>query len=157
MVEFFFNALVVQLLSCTMPWTIAHQVPLSPIISQSLLRFMFIESVMNMTSNLTILSSAIPFCFCLKYFPASGTFPVSWLFASGGQSTGASASASVLQMNIQAWFPLGSTSLISLQLKELSRIFTSTPVGKHQFFSSQLSLWSNSHIHTNYWKNHSFN
>ena len=81
MVEFFFNALVVQLLSCTMPWTIAHQVPLSPIISQSLLRFMFIESVMNMTSNLTILSSAIPFCFCLKYFPASGTFPVSWLFA----------------------------------------------------------------------------
>ena len=102
MAEFFFNALVVQLLSCTMPWTIAYQVPLSPIISQSLLKFMFIESVMNMTNNLTILSSAIPFCFCLKYFPASGTYPVNWLFASGGQSIGASASASVPQMNIQA-------------------------------------------------------
>ena len=106
-----------------MPWTIAHQVPLSPIISQSLLKFMFIESVMNITNNLTILSSATPFCFCLKYFPATGTFPVSWLFALGGQSIGASASASVLKMNIQGWFPLELNGLISLLSKGLSGVF----------------------------------
>ena len=74
------------------------------------------------------------------------SFLMSWLFASGGQSIGASASASVLPMNIQDWFPL--TDYISLQSKGLSRVFSSTTVQKHQFFSTQPSLWSNFHIHT---------
>ena len=86
--------------------------------------------------------------FCLQSFPASGSFPMSWLFTSGGQSIGASTSASVLPVNIQGWFPLGLTCLISLQLKELSRAFSNTVVWKHQFFGAQPSLWSNSHIHT---------
>ena len=92
----------------------------------------------------------IPFSSCLQSFLASGSFPVSQLFTSGGQSIGASASASasVLQMNIQDWFPLGLTSLISLQSKGLSRVFSNTTLQKHQFFCAQLSLWSNSHIHT---------
>ena len=96
----------------------------------------------------TILSSVIPFSSCLQSFPASGSFPMSWLFASGGQSIGASTSASVLPMNIQGWFPLGLTGLISLQTKGLSRVFSNTTIQKHQFFSAQPSLWSNSHIHT---------
>ena len=95
----------------------------------------------------TISSSVVPFSSCLQSFPASRSFPVSWLLTSGGQSTGASASASVLPMNIQGWFPLGLTSLISLQSKGLSRVFSYTRVRKHQFFSSQPSLQSNSHIH----------
>ena len=102
----------------------------------------------------TISSSAIPFSSCLQSFPASGSFPKSQFFASGGQSIGASASASVLPMNIQDWFPLGLTGWISLQSKGPLRVFFNTTVQKHQFFSAQLSLWSNSHIHT--WKNHSF-
>ena len=69
-------------------------------------------------------------------------------WVSGGQSIGASASASVLPMNIQDWFPLGWTGWISLQSKGLSRVFSNTTVQKHQFFNAQLSLWSNSHIHT---------
>ena len=73
---------------------------------------------------------------------------MSQLFASGGQSTGVSASASILLMNIQDWFPLGLTGWISLQSKRLSRVFSNTAVQKHQFFSAQLSLQSNSHIHT---------
>ena len=85
----------------------------------------------------TISSSVIPF-FCLQSFPASGPFLMSQLFASGGQNIGASASVSVFPMNIQNWFPLGLTDLISLQSKGLSR------VQKHQFFGTQLSLWSNS-------------
>ena len=97
---------------------------------------------------LTILSSATLLSFCLPSFPASGTFPVSWLFASGGWSTSVSASAPVVPMNIQGWFPLGLTVLISLQSKGLSGIFSSTAIQKHQFFGSQLSLWSNSHICT---------
>ena len=79
-------------------------------------------------------------------FPASGAFQMSQFFASGGQITGAS--ASVLPMNIQDWFPSGLAALISLQYKELSRVFSNTTVQKYQFFSTQLSLWSNSHIHT---------
>ena len=86
--------------------------------------------------------------FSLQSFPASGSFPMSWLFASEGQSIGASTSASVLPVNIQGWFPLGLTGLISLQYKELSRAFSNTVVWKHQFFGAQPSLWSNSHIHT---------
>ena len=89
--------------------------------------------------------SVIPFSF-LQSFPASGSFPKSWLFASDGQSTGASASASVLPMNIRAWFPLGLTGLISLLPKGHSRVFSSTTIQKHQFFSAQPSLWSNFHI-----------
>ena len=87
-----------------------------------------------------------PFSVSLQPFPASGSFPVSHLFTSGGQSTEASASASVLPMNIQGWFPLGWTGLISLLSKGLSRVFSSTTVQKHQFFSTQLSLWSISRI-----------
>ena len=88
----------------------------------------------------TISSSVIPFSSCLQSFPASGYFSMSQLFTSGGQSIGASASASVLPMNIQDWFPLGWTSWISLQSKRLSRVFSNTTVQKHQFFDSQLSL-----------------
>ena len=94
----------------------------------------------------TISSSVIPFSSCLQYFPASGSFPVSHFFASGGQSIGTS--ASVLPMNIQSRFSLGLTGLISLQSKGLSRVFSNTTVQKHQFFSTQLSLWSIFHIHS---------
>ena len=88
----------------------------------------------------SISSSVIPFSSCPQSFPASGYFPNSWLFASGGQSIGVSASTSVLPMNIQDWFPLGGTGWISLQSKGLSRVFSNTTVQKHQFFSAQLSL-----------------
>ena len=80
---------------------------------------------------------------CLQSFPASGSFLTSQFFASDGQSTGASASASVLPMNIQDWFPLGWTDLISLQSKGLSKVFSSTTIQNHHFFSAQPSLWSN--------------
>ena len=96
----------------------------------------------------TISSSVIHFSSCLQSFPESGSFPMSQVFASSGQSTGASASASVLPMNIQDWFPLGETGLIFLQSKGLSRVFSNTTVQKHQFLDTQLTLWSNSHIHT---------
>ena len=88
----------------------------------------------------TISFSIIPFSSCLQSFPASGSFQTSQFFASGGKSIGASASASVLPMNIQDWFPLGWTGWISLQSKGLSRVFSSTTVQQHQFFSAQLSL-----------------
>ena len=93
----------------------------------------------------TISSSVVPFSSCLQSFPASGSFPMSWLFASGGESIGASASVSNLPMNIQGWFPLGLTGLISLQSKGLSRVSSSTTIQKYQFFGVQLFLWSNSH------------
>ena len=96
----------------------------------------------------TISSSVIPFPSCLKSHLASGYFPMSQLFISSGQNVGASASGSVLPMNIQDWFSLGRAGWISLQSKGLSRGFSNTTVQKHQFFDSQLSLWSNSHIHT---------
>ena len=96
----------------------------------------------------TILSSVIPFSSCLQSFPASGSFPVSQLFASGGQSIRASASASVLPVNIKGWFPFGLTGLISLQSKGCSRVFSNTTVQKHQFFGAQPFLWSNSHMCT---------
>ena len=92
-------------------------------------------------------SSVVLFSSCLQSFPASGSFQMSQFFTLRGQSIRVSASASVLPMNIQDWFPLGLTSLISLQMKGLSRIFSNTTVQKHQFFSTQLSLWSNSRIH----------
>ena len=87
-------------------------------------------------------SSVVPFSFCHQSFPASGSLTMGWLFASGGQNIGASASASVLPMNIQDWFPLGFTGWISLQSKGLSRVFSNATVWRHQFFGA------NSHIHT---------
>ena len=95
----------------------------------------------------TISSSVVPSS-CLQSFPASGSSPMSQFFASVGQSIGASASASVLPVTIQDWSPLGWTGLMSLPSKGLSRVFFNTTVQKQQFFSTQLSLWSNSHIHT---------
>ena len=88
----------------------------------------------------TISPSVVPFSSYLQSSPASGSFPISWFFASGGQSIGVSASASVFPRNIQDWFPLGLTGWISLQSKGFSRVFSSTTVQKHQFFSAQLSL-----------------
>ena len=95
-----------------------------------------------------ISSSAVPFSSCPQSLPASGSFPMSQLFASGGQSIGVSASASVPPMDTQDWSPLGWTGWISLQSKGLSRVFSNTTVQQHQFFSTQLSSQSNSHIHT---------
>ena len=95
----------------------------------------------------TISSSVIPFSSHLQSFPASGSFQMNQFFAPGGQSIEVSASASVLPMNIQDWFPLGWTGQISLQSKGLSRVFSNTTVQKHLFFSTQPSLWYNSHIH----------
>ena len=88
----------------------------------------------------TMSSSVIPFSSCLQSFPASGSFQMSQLFTSGGQSIGVSASTSVLPINTQDWFPLGWTGWISLQSKGLSRVFSNTTAQKHQFFGSQLSL-----------------
>ena len=124
-----------DLMDCSFP--LHHQLP-------RLLKLMSIESVMP--SNHLIL--VVPFSSCLQSFPASGSFPTSQFFTSGIQSIGASASASVFPVNIQDWFPLGWTGLISLQSKELSRVFSNTTVQNHQFFSAQFSLWSNCHIHT---------
>ena len=93
-----------------------------------------------------IFSSAVSFSACPQSFPASASFLMSRFFTSSGQSIGASASESVLPVNIQGWFPLGLTSLISLQSEGPSRVFSSTTARKHQFFGTQPSLWSNSHI-----------
>ena len=103
----------------------------------------------------TISSSVVPSSSCLLSFLASGSFQMSQFFPSGGQSIGASASASVIPMNIQCWISLGLTALISLQNEELSRVFSNTTVQKHQFFSAQL-LYSPTltSIH-DHWKNHS--
>jgi len=111
---------------------------------------------LNQWCHPVISSSVISVSSCSQSFPASGSFPVSHLFASGGQRSGASASASALPMNIQGWFSLGLTSLISLQSKGFSRVFSSTTVKKHH--SSMLSLLYGptlTSIH-DYWKNHSF-
>ena len=109
------------------PWTTAFWAPLS----FSLRKFMSIESIM-LSSHLICCSLLL----CLQSFPASGSFQMHQLFTSGGQNIAASASASVLSMNIQGWFPLGWTALISFQSKGLSRVFSSTTIQKHQFFSS---------------------
>ena len=118
------------------PFTAACQAFLSITNSRSLLKLMSIESVIPST----ISSPVVPFSSCLQTFPASGSFPMSQFFTSGGQSIGVSASASVLPVNIQDWFPLGWTGLISLQPKGFSRAFSNTTVQKRQFFSTQLSL-----------------
>ena len=106
--------------------------------------------------NPIISFSVIPFSSCLQSFPASGSFPMSQFFASGGQSIEASATALILAMNIQGWFHLGLTGLISSQSRGLSRVFSKTTVKNHQFFGAQPFLWSNSHIHTWLLKNNSF-
>ena len=98
--------------------------------------------------HLAISSSVTPFSSCPQSLPASGSFPMSQLFAWGGPSIGVSASATVLPMNTQDWSPLAWTAWISLQSKGLSRVFSNTTVQKHQFFGTQLSSQSNSHIHT---------
>ena len=95
-----------------------------------------------------ISSSVIPFSFCPQSFPASGSFPMSQLFAWGGQSIKVSSSTSVPPMNTQDWSPLEWTGWVSLKSKGLSRVFSNTTVQKHQFFGAQLSSQSNSHIHT---------
>ena len=148
----------VQSFSCIQlfatPWTAACQASLSITNSQSLLKLMSIES----WCHLTISSSVIPFSSCLQSFPASlfiYFFPVSQFFPSGGQSIGVLASASVLPMNIQDWFPLEWTGWISLQSKGLSRVFPNTTVQKHQFFGVQLYGPTLTSIN-DYWKNHSF-
>ena len=117
---------------------VACQASLSFTISWSLLKLMSIELVMPF--NHLILCCSLSSC--LQSFPASGSFLMSWLFSSGGQSIGPSTSASVLPMNIQGLFPLGLTGWISLQSKGLSRVFSNTTFQKHQFFGAQPSLWS---------------
>ena len=108
---------------------------------------MSIESMMPSNHLILCHPLLLPAVFssCLQSSPASGSFPMSWLFASGSQSIGASASASVLLMNIHYRFPLGLIILITLLSKGLSRVFSSTTVWKHQFFRAQPSLWSNLH------------
>ena len=96
----------------------------------------------------TISSSVVPFSSCPQSLPASESFPMSQLFTWGSQTTGVSASASFLPKNTQGWSPLGWTGWISLQSKGLSRVFSNTTVHKHQFFGTQPSSQSNSHIHT---------
>ena len=124
-------------------WTAICQASLSFTISQSLLKFMSIKSVM--ISNCIILRHPL---LLPSIFPSIWVFSNESAFASGGQNIGASASVSVLPMNIQGWFPLGLTGFISLLSKWLSRVFSSTTVWKHQFFSAQPSLWSKTHIHS---------
>ena len=126
------------------PWTAARQASLSTpfpgVYSNS--------CPLSQWCHPTVSSSVIPFSSCLQSFPASGSFQMSQFFASGGQRIGVSASASVLPVTIQDWFPLGLTVWISLQSKGFSRVFSNTTVQTHQFFGAQPSSQSNSHIHT---------
>ena len=142
----------VQSFSCVQlfvtPWTAARQASLSITNSWSLLKLMSIESVMPsnhliLCHLLLLLPSIFP---SIRIFSNESVLRIRW--PSGGQSIGVSASASVLPMNIQDWFPLGLTNLISLQSKGLSRFFSNATVQKHQLFNTQPSLWSNSHIQT---------
>ena len=126
------------------PWTVACQTSLCITNSQSFHKLMSIKLVMPYKHVIL----CRPFSSCLQSFPASGSFPMSQLVASAGQSIRASSSASVLPMNIQDRFPLGWTGLIFLHSKGLSRVFSNTTVQNHQFFGAQLSLQSSSHIHT---------
>ena len=125
-------------------WTTALQASVSITDSLSLFKLMSI----GWWCHPTISFSVVPFSSRLQSFPASGSFQMSQFFTSGDQSNGVSASASVLLINIQDWFPLGWTGWISLQSKGLSRIFSNTTVQKHQFFSAQLSSQSNCHLRT---------
>ena len=125
------------------PWTTAYQAFLSFTIPQSLLKLMSIESMMPPNHLILCCPLLLP-----SIFPNIRVFSMSRLFESGGQTTGASASASVLPVNIQGRFPLGWTGWISLLSKGLSIVFSSTTIQKSQFFTAQPSLWSNSHICT---------
>ena len=133
------------------PMTAVHQASLSFIICWSLFKLMSVCQ----WCHPNILSSIVPLSSCLQSLPASGSFPMSQVFASGGQSTEASASASVLPVNIQDWFPLGLTGFISLHPRD-SQEYSPTPQLKSINSSMQLSLWSNSHIVHDRWRNHSF-
>ena len=133
------------------PWTAARQPSPSFTISWSLLKL----TPLSRSFHPTIPSSVVPFSSCLQSSPASGAFLMSQLFTSGVQSIGVSASKSVLPMNTQDWSPLGWTGWISLQSKGLWRVFSNARVQKHQFFGAQLSLQSNSQIHTWSLENHS--
>ena len=126
------------------PWTAAWQASLSITNSRNLLKFMSIRSVVP--SSLLVL--CCPLFLLISIFPSIRVFSNEAVLHIVCQSIGASASASVLPMKTQDWFPLGWTSLISLQSKGLSRVFSNTAVQKHKFFGAQLSLWSKSHIHT---------
>ena len=144
---------IVQSLSCVQlfapPWTAAHQACLfllSPGACSN-------SCPLSRWCHPTISSSVTPFSSCLQSFPGSGSFPTSWLFTSGGQSIGASASASVLPKNIQGWFPLGLIGLISLLSNGLSRVFSISTVWDHQVFCTQPSLWPNLTSIHDYWKN----
>ena len=147
LVTFFPIVVVVQSLSpvwlFATPQTAVHQASLSLTISWSLPKFMSIELVMS--SNHFIL--CCPLLLLHSIFPSIRVLSMSWLFSSGGQSIGVSGSASVLPMNIQDWFPLGLTSVISLLSKWVSGVFSSPTFQKHQFSGPMPSLWSNSHIH----------
>ena len=138
----------VQSLSCARlfatPWTAARQASLS--ITNS--RVHPNPCPLSRWHGITISSSVGPLSSSPQSFPASGSFQMSQLFVSGGQSIGVWASTTVLPMNTQDWSPLGWTSWTSLQSKGLSRVFSNTTVQKHQFFGTQLSSQSNSHIHT---------
>ena len=130
------------------PRIAARQASLSFTVSRSLLKLMSL----SWWCHPAISSSVLPFSSCPQSFPASGSFRVSQLFASGSQSIGVSASISLFPMNIQGWFPLGLTDLISLQSKGLSRVFSSATIGKQQFFGAQISLQSTLTSMHDYWK-----
>ena len=142
-----YHFISVQLLSgvwfFATPWTTARQASLSSPTPRAYSNSCPLSRWCHPTSS----SSVVPFSSCPQSFPASGSFPVSQFFTSGGQRIGASASASVLPMNIQDWSPLGWTGWISLQSKGLSRVLSNTTLQKHHFFHAQLSLESSSHIH----------
>ena len=132
------------------PWIAARQASLSITISQSS------DSCPSSPWCHPAISSLVgPFSSCPQSLPASQSFPMSQLFTWGGQSTGVSALASFLPKKSHGWSPSEWTGWISLQSKGLSRVFSNTTVQKHQFFSAQLSLQSNFHIHNDHWKNHS--
>ena len=114
----------------------------------------FAQIHVHWVSSFHFLPPSSPFAF--NFSQLSGSFPMSWLCASGGQNIGASASASVLPMNIEGWFPLGLTGLISLQSREFSRIFSSATIQRHQFFGPQPSLGPTLTSIHDYWKNHNF-
>ena len=148
------NAVAVfQLLSCVPLWALWHSRILCH--SQSP-RVFWNSSPLSSWCHPTISSSVTPFSSCPQYFPAMEPFLKSRLFTSGSHNIGSSASATVLPMNIQDWLPLRLTGLISLLSKGLSRLFSKSTVQKHQFYSTQPSLWFNSHIQTWLLKNHSF-
>ena len=128
-------------MNCSMPGSLVHH---------HFPEFTQIHPYWVSDNYLTISSSVVPFSSCPQSFPASGSFPMSQHFATGGQSI--RASASVFPMNVQGWFPLGLTGLSSLLSKGLSGVFSSTTVWKHQFFDIQPSLWSSSHLYMTTWK-----